>query len=148
MARKRWTAEDDARLTALYVDHSARECAEMLGCSHGAVTARVDVLGLKKALFLPVDHDRAADADWGDPSAYERTVGIVGLSTIGRGVAQALPRLLPSVRLVAYDPYATAENTTEYSVIRMGSTPVARIAIAATSIFPSRPMSKIPDRSE
>ena len=48
MARKRWTAEDDARLTALYVDHSARECAEMLGCSHGAVTARVDVLGLKK----------------------------------------------------------------------------------------------------
>ena len=50
MARKRWTAEDDARLTALYVDHSARECAEMLGCSHGAVTGarQVHVCGLHK----------------------------------------------------------------------------------------------------
>ncbi len=79
-------------------------------------TVAMIVLGLKKALFLPYGHRQADDGQWGDPSSYERTVGIVGLSSIGRGVARALPALLPTVRLVAYDPYATRENTADLRV--------------------------------
>ncbi len=74
-------------------------------------TVAMIVLALKKALFLPPHHAQADDHAWGDISAYQRTVGIVGLSSIGRGVAEALPRLLPSTTLVAYDPFATPENT-------------------------------------
>ncbi|HQE32850.1 MAG TPA: hydroxyacid dehydrogenase [Propionibacteriaceae bacterium] len=72
-------------------------------------TVAMIVLALKKALFVPMD--RIEHGGWGDLSGYERTVGLVGLSMIGRGVAAALPKLLPTTTILAYDPFATPENT-------------------------------------
>jgi phosphoglycerate dehydrogenase-like enzyme len=76
-------------------------------------TVAMVVLALKKALTLSSGADLAHNGEEGrgDLSAYERTVGIVGLSSIGRRVVPALRGLLPSTTFVAYDPYATAENT-------------------------------------
>lgn len=105
-------------------------------------TIAMIVLGLKKALFLPVDHYRADDAAWGDVSAYERTVGIVGLSTIGRGVAQLLPQVLPSTKLVAYDPFATAENTTGLAVELASLDEVCRRSDLLTIHAPNLPSTR------
>jgi phosphoglycerate dehydrogenase-like enzyme len=70
----------------------------------------------KKAPFLAADPTAsrrgwAHHAGFGDLSNYERTIGIVGFSRIGRRVVRLLDCLHPVRRLVA-DPYADAAEVT------------------------------------
>lgn len=107
-------------------------------------TTAMCVLALKKALFMPYATGIESNGaeGWGDLSAYERTVGVVGLSTIGRGLVAALTRLLPSTRIVAYDPYATADNTRGLGVELLGLDDVCRRSDVLTIHAPDLPSTR------
>lgn len=55
------------------------------------------------------------DRQWGN---YERTVGIVGASLIGRRVIELL-RAFPHLKVTLYDPYATSEEAASLGVERL-----------------------------
>lgn len=63
MTRHRWTPADDRKLTRIYRDHSAAECAEALGVTLGAIHNRVHFLGLSKSPEWIAERTRRQWAD-------------------------------------------------------------------------------------
>ena len=85
MTRHRWTPADDRKLTRIYRDHSAAECAEALGVTLGAIHNRVHFLGLSKSPEWIAERTRR---QWAEGRHENSRAGLAK----GRGWNKGLPQ--------------------------------------------------------